>query len=160
MALSIARAHKSVGLLRRGGNISVDFSFLFYFIIQTSWTNLNSMIQKKLIFLLTIKMFFNQQNHLTFHSEERLANLVRGRECLCWPIYIISLCLIPALCGSLSYLWACCPAAVSALPVRVTRGPVQSVLWFCGVQQHLPFNNKINTNYTNSIIILSYCTQM
>ena len=26
-------------------------------------------------------MFFNLQNHPTFHSEERLVNLVRGREC-------------------------------------------------------------------------------
>ena len=26
-------------------------------------------------------IFFNLQNHPTFHSEERLVNLVRGREC-------------------------------------------------------------------------------
>ena len=39
------------------------------------------------------KFFLNLQNHPTFHSVERLVNLVRGRRVLCWSIYIISLCL-------------------------------------------------------------------
>ena len=30
---------------------------------------------------LTVNTFFNLQNHPTFHSEERLVNLERGREC-------------------------------------------------------------------------------
>ena len=31
---------------------------------------------------LTVHILFTQQNHPTFHSEERLINLERGRECL------------------------------------------------------------------------------
>ena len=31
--------------------------------------------------LLTVDIFFNLQNHPAFHSEERLVNLVRGKEC-------------------------------------------------------------------------------
>ena len=38
LALGIACPHISVGLGRRGGNISLKY-FCFYFIIQTSWTN-------------------------------------------------------------------------------------------------------------------------
>ena len=30
---------------------------------------------------LTVQIFFNLQNHPTFHSKERLVDLVRGREC-------------------------------------------------------------------------------
>ena len=30
---------------------------------------------------LTVQIFFNLQNHSTFHSEERLVKLARGREC-------------------------------------------------------------------------------
>ena len=30
---------------------------------------------------LNVQTFFNLQNQPTFHSEERLVNLVRGREC-------------------------------------------------------------------------------
>ena len=37
-------------------------------------------------------MFVNLQNHLTFHSEERLVNLVRDRECFDGlSTYVISL---------------------------------------------------------------------
>ena len=70
----------------KGVTISVDLSYsLFYFLIQTSWTNLNSMIfqiKKKIIHWLSVQTFFNLQSHPTFHSEERLANIARGRECI------------------------------------------------------------------------------
>ena len=42
---------------------------------------------------LSVNIFFSLQNHPTFHSEEQLVNLARGRECFvanCWSIYIIS----------------------------------------------------------------------
>ena len=46
-------------------------------------TNLNSMIFfiKKFKNSLTVHIFYNLQNHSTFHSVERLVNLVRRREC-------------------------------------------------------------------------------
>ena len=31
---------------------------------------------------MTVQMFYNLQNHPIFHSEERLVNLARRRECL------------------------------------------------------------------------------
>ena len=56
---------------------------LFNFIIQTSWSNLNSMfvINKKKNNSKTVHIFYNLQNEPTFHSEEMLVNLVIGREC-------------------------------------------------------------------------------
>ena len=57
---------------------------LYYFIIQTSRTNLNSMIFNKFKSKnksLTVQIFYNLLNHPTFHSEERLINLVRERKC-------------------------------------------------------------------------------
>ena len=74
-----------VGLRRRGENISVDFSLfvLLYTVIRTSCTNLNWMIffskLKTKIFHWLYKNFYHPQNHPTFHSEERLVNLVRGK---------------------------------------------------------------------------------
>ena len=58
----------------------------FYFIIQTSYTNFEKNFFFKTIYKsknnsLTVQIFFNPQNHPTFDSEERLVNLVRGREC-------------------------------------------------------------------------------
>ena len=67
----------------RVGNISVELSQFVLFFKQTSWTNVNSMIFKKLKTKqkpLTVQLFFNLQNHPTFHSEERLVHLERGRE--------------------------------------------------------------------------------
>ena len=57
---------------------------LIYFIIKTSGVNLIFRIflkikNKKNSF--TVQMFCNLLNHPTFHSEERLVNLPRGREC-------------------------------------------------------------------------------
>ena len=37
----------------------------------------------------TVQIFYNLQNHPTFHSEERLVNLARGRGGLCYSIYIL-----------------------------------------------------------------------
>ena len=42
------------------------------------------MIKKKILTknnTLTVRIFYNLQNPPTFHSEERLVNLARGREC-------------------------------------------------------------------------------
>ena len=67
---------------RKGGTISVDLSLFVFFIIQTSRTNLKfndfKKIQKNNA--LIIQIFYNLQNQPTFHSEERLVNLARGRE--------------------------------------------------------------------------------
>ena len=52
------------------------YLWLFYIILQTSWTNLNSMIQKiKNKKSLTVQIFYNLQNHPSFYAE------ARGREC-------------------------------------------------------------------------------
>ena len=40
------------------------------------------MIKKKTYCSLTAQIFFNLQNRPSFHSEERLVNLERGRECI------------------------------------------------------------------------------
>ena len=72
LALGIAR-----GVRRRGGTSSVDLSFL-YFIIQTSGTNLNSMIffiSKTKNNALTVRIFYNLPHC------PRLVHLARGREC-------------------------------------------------------------------------------
>ena len=58
------------------------FVFVFYSIIKTLRTNLNSMIKKKTYCSLTAQIFFNLQNRPSFHSKERLVNLERGRECI------------------------------------------------------------------------------
>ena len=77
--------HISVGLRRRGGNISVDLSL--------SVSLYNTKIMNKLKFndlkktlkneFIDCTSFFNVQNHPTFHARERLVNLLveRGREC-------------------------------------------------------------------------------
>ena len=74
---------------------------MLYFIIQNSWTNLNSFIKKMKAknSSLLVHIFYNLQNQPTFHSVERLVNLLRRRECFvanCWSINIISLC--PGIC--------------------------------------------------------------
>ena len=60
---------------------------MFYFIKQTK---LNYFFQTK-DNLLNVQIFPNLQNHPIFHSEERLVNVERGRECFCLSIFIISL---------------------------------------------------------------------
>ena len=39
--------------------------------------------------LLTVHIFFNLQNHPTFQTEERLVNLVNGRECFVGLLYSV-----------------------------------------------------------------------
>ena len=76
LPLGIARAHSSVGLGRRGGNISED---LFVFVCFTLKYKLHESIQ---IYIYRLYEFlFNLQNHPTFQSEERLVNIVSLREC-------------------------------------------------------------------------------
>ena len=79
-----ARAHLSVGVCRRIGNVSLDLS-LIDFLYNTNF--MNKLKFKKKFKLKTknisssVQFFFNLQNHPTFHSEQRLVNLERGREC-------------------------------------------------------------------------------
>ena len=85
-ALHLRICH-SVGLGRRGGNISVYIYiclWLFYFKIQTSWTNLKSTFFQKLKAennSLTVQIVLQYTKHPPFHSEESLVNLERGRDC-------------------------------------------------------------------------------
>ena len=72
----MARAHISVALRRRGGNISVDLS-LFVLLYNSNFMNKPKFKDS----LQTVKFFYNLQNRHTFHSEDRLVNLERGREC-------------------------------------------------------------------------------
>ena len=46
---------------------------------------------------MTVQIFFDLQNHTTFHSEEMLVNLVRGRECFV-GLYILFLTLVLSRC--------------------------------------------------------------
>ena len=71
-----------VSLRSRGGNISEDLS-LFYFAYNTNFINklkFNDLKTIKNTNSMTVQVFFNLQNHPTFHSEERVVNFVRGRE--------------------------------------------------------------------------------
>ena len=43
-------------------------------------------------------MFFNLQNNPTIHSEEKLVNLVRGRECFVGLSILLVLCFCPLFC--------------------------------------------------------------
>ena len=74
-----------VGIRKRDLNISVDLSlFVLIHNINYKLTNFNSIIFKKICTennSLTVQIFSNLQSHPYFHSEERLVNLVRGREC-------------------------------------------------------------------------------
>ena len=75
----------SVGFRRRGGIISIDLSLLVS--LHNNKLHKQTSIQwfKKLKTtnnLLTLQIFFNLQNHPTFHSKERLVNFERVRDCL------------------------------------------------------------------------------
>ena len=78
MALGIAHAHIEISLMRRGGNVSVDLSS-FVLLYNKNFTNELKFNDKNNS--LTVQIFFNLQNHPTFHSKERLVDIVRGREC-------------------------------------------------------------------------------
>ena len=56
------------------------FLCLFYFVIQTSLTNLTEMNFKKLKTKITVHIFFFKK-HPTFYAKERLVNLERRRDC-------------------------------------------------------------------------------
>ena len=56
------------------------FLCLFYFVIQTSLTNLTAMNLKKLKTKITVHIFFLKK-HPTFYAKERLVNLERRRDC-------------------------------------------------------------------------------
>ena len=98
----MARAHIKGGLRRRGGNNYVDLSLfvLLYNIVHTNFMKklefnyLKKWLNKKL--LLTVHIFYNLQSHHTFHSEERLVNLLSRRECLVGlsMLLIYMLCMI------------------------------------------------------------------
>ena len=91
MAPGIARAHISVGLKKRGGNISVVMS-LFVLLDNTNF----------LIFLkpktennsLTVYIF-NLQNHPTFPLREKFDQVSKRMRVLSWSIYIIFSCISP-----------------------------------------------------------------
>ena len=82
--LRIARAHTEVGE-GGGGNISVD---MYFFILLYNANFMDKLKFKERKKFIDRKFFFILQNHPTFHSEERLVNLVRGRECSGWSICI------------------------------------------------------------------------
>ena len=68
---------------KRGGTISVDLA-LFVIRYNTNFMNklkLNAFLNHKQKYYIDCTNFSNLQNHPTFHSEEKLVNLVRGREC-------------------------------------------------------------------------------
>ena len=106
-ALGIARAQGA-----GGEGIFLEICLcLFSFIILTSWTNLNSMTFWKTILKnnsLTVKIFFNLQNYPIFRSEERLVNLVKGRECFAGQSIIMAKTrfnLLSSLSKVLSFWW-------------------------------------------------------
>ena len=71
--------------MRRSGIISVDLS-LFVLLYNSNFMNSLKFndINKKFKTTnntLTVQIFYYQQNHPTFHLEERLVNSARGREC-------------------------------------------------------------------------------
>ena len=71
-------------MLRRwGGNIFVDLSLLVYPDNTKLHEQFNVLknVNNKIIQWLTVQIFYNLQNRPAFHSEERLVNNVRGREC-------------------------------------------------------------------------------
>ena len=78
MALGIAHALIEISLMRRGGNVSVDLSS---FVLLYNKNFMNELKFNDKNNSLTVQIFFNLQNHPTFHSKERLVDLVRGREC-------------------------------------------------------------------------------
>ena len=41
---------------------------------------------------LTVQIFYNLQNHPTFHSAERFCQSSKRKRVICWSIYIIRLC--------------------------------------------------------------------
>ena len=74
---------------------------------------------------LTVQIFFNLQNHPSFHSQERLVNLVRRRE---WFVGLSKVSTFPSLLGIriqalykyifLTSATVCCSqAAISPLPI-------------------------------------------
>ena len=71
-----------VGWRRRNGNISVDLS-LFYFKIETLWTNLNSMIFRR--------QFSSIYKITLFLLGGNVGQLSKKKESAFWSIYIISL---------------------------------------------------------------------
>ena len=128
-------------------------------VIQTSWTKLNPIIN----YSLTVKTL---HNHPIFHSEERLVNLVRGRECFvglstycttyiisllwlsyCWPAW----CDLQGVCGY-SYMhcstdWLARPEAVVLEILCIWRAVHrEAALW---IQ---------NWHWTNHDIFLLYST--
>ena len=48
---------------------------------------------------LTVQLFYDLQNHPTFHSKERLVNLVRLRECFVGLPILLVYCAGPTLWG-------------------------------------------------------------
>ena len=78
--LSALHVRTYIGLRRIAGNL-----FLYVLLYNTILLNklkFNTFFKKLLKNnSLTVQIFFIFQNYPTFHSEERLANLVRGREC-------------------------------------------------------------------------------
>ena len=91
--LSALLVRTYIGLRRIAGNL-----FLYVLLYNTNLLNklkFNTFFKKLLTNnSLTVQLFFIVQNYPTVHSEERLANLVRGRECFVGLsiLYIISLC--------------------------------------------------------------------
>ena len=75
-----------------GGKYFCRFAFVFYFILQSPWTNLNSMIFLKLKTKNNTKKILISKITPLFTQRKVAGQLRKRQRVLCWSISIISLC--------------------------------------------------------------------